>query len=118
MAKDKQFLTDLAHGGGTSKQMDGMLEEKINCFCMLHNGAMEKWLHAYECAVEDKHAACSTYRHLCVQEIESCDIHQDWKHCCNSCHFDGCMILSQRLLKKDNMSAMRNGNLHEVVVTW
>ena len=30
ITKDKRLSRDLAHGGGNSKRMDGMLEEKIN----------------------------------------------------------------------------------------
>lgn len=60
--EDERLTNDVAHGGGTSKRMDGSLEEKINRFCMLHHPAMERWLHAYQLAVEERHAARRAYR--------------------------------------------------------
>ncbi|MCO5560224.1 hypothetical protein L7F22_013835 [Adiantum nelumboides] len=62
LGEDERLTTDVAHGGGTSKRMDTMLEEKINRFCMLHHPTMDKWLTTYEIAKEERYDARRSFR--------------------------------------------------------
>ncbi|MCO5583655.1 hypothetical protein L7F22_037568 [Adiantum nelumboides] len=62
LGEDERLTTDVAHGGGTSKRMDTTLEEKINCFCMLHHPTMDKWLTTYETAKEQRYDARRAFR--------------------------------------------------------
>ncbi|MCO5589231.1 hypothetical protein L7F22_043197 [Adiantum nelumboides] len=62
LGEDERLTTDVAHGGGTSKQMDTTLEEEINRFCMLHHPTMDKWLTTYETAKEERYDARRTFR--------------------------------------------------------
>ncbi|MCO5563619.1 hypothetical protein L7F22_017266 [Adiantum nelumboides] len=62
LGEDERLTTDVAHGGGTSKQMDTTLEEKINRFCMLHHPTMDKWLTTYETAKEERYDAQRAFR--------------------------------------------------------
>ncbi|MCO5574600.1 hypothetical protein L7F22_028388 [Adiantum nelumboides] len=62
VGEDERLMTDVAHGGGTSKRMDTMLEEKINRFCMLHHPTMDKWLTTYKIAKEERYDARRAFR--------------------------------------------------------
>ncbi|MCO5604782.1 hypothetical protein L7F22_058953 [Adiantum nelumboides] len=62
LGEDERLTTDVAHGGGTSKQMDTTIEEKINRFCMLHHPTMDKWLTTYETAKEERYDARRAFR--------------------------------------------------------
>ena len=55
--EDERVIGVVPQGRGVERVMDQTLRHKINKFCILNFGAMEKWLELYSMAKEERSRA-------------------------------------------------------------